>query len=88
MMSEMDYYPDVLHANDWQSALSVLYVQQMSEENEKYKNVSTVFTIHNVEYQGKFGMQNLNDLFSLPWKYAELVELDGALNQDILLFPF
>ena len=52
----------------------------MSEENEKYKNVSTVFTIHNVEYQGKFGMQNLNDLFSLPWKYAELVELDGALN--------
>ena len=80
MMSEMDYYPDVLHANDWQSALSVLYVQQMGEENEKYKNVSTVFTIHNIEYQGKFGMQNLSDLFSLPWKYAELVEFDGALN--------
>ncbi len=80
MMSEMDYYPDILHANDWHSALSVVYIRHMGETNEKYNNVRTVFTIHNIEYQGKFGMQNLNDLFSLPWKYAELVEFDGALN--------
>ncbi len=80
MMSELDYYPDVLHANDWQSALSVLYVRHMGENNDNYNKVATIFTIHNIEYQGKFGMQNLNDLFSLPWKYAELVEFDGALN--------
>ncbi len=80
MMEELDYFPDVLHANDWHSAMSVVYLKTIYKDIPRYSEVSTVFTIHNIEYQGKFGMQNVNDLFSLPWKYAELVEFDGAMN--------
>ncbi len=80
LMSELDFYPDVLHANDWQSALSVVYLKCLYNENPAYAGISSVFTIHNIEYQGKFGMECTSDLFSLPWKYAELLEFDGALN--------
>ena len=80
MMGELSYYPDVLHANDWQSALSVVYLKCLYDHIPEYSKVSSVFTIHNIEYQGKFSMGNMSDLFSLPWKYAELVEFDGAMN--------
>ena len=74
------HIPDVLHANDWQSALSVIYLKTKYADNEELKNIKTLFTVHNIEYQGKYSMDILGDVFSLDGKHRSIVELNGEIN--------
>ena len=72
-----DLKPDILHAHDWQSALCNVYYAC------KYKHLykmSTVFTIHNIEYQGKYSMSILGDVFDLGMSEKGIVEYDGCIN--------
>ena len=80
MMSSLDFFPDVLHANDWQSAFSVISLKLGSGGAERYSGVKTVFTVHNAEYQGKFDPLILGDVFGLPSGCLPAVEYDGAIN--------
>ena len=79
-MIQTGNYPDVLHANDWQSALSVIYPKTRYKNNAKLANVKTVFTIHNIEYQGKYGKDALGDLFGIDDEFCGILEQDGCLN--------
>jgi len=72
--------PDVLHANDWQTALTVIYLKTKYKSNEKLSNIKTVYTIHNIEYQGKYDLTILGDIFALDDEYLEVVEYDGCIN--------
>ncbi|MBR6594399.1 MAG: glycogen synthase GlgA [Clostridia bacterium] len=76
----IDFFPDVLHAHDWQSALSVIYLKRRYAWDEKYKNIKTVFTIHNIAYQGVYGHEILGDVFDLDNSDREIVDYNGALN--------
>ena len=79
-MIQTGNYPDVLHANDWQSALSVIYPKTRYKNNTKLSEVKTVFTIHNIEYQGKYGKDALGDLFGIDDEFCGILEQDGCLN--------
>ena len=79
-MIQTGNYPDVLHANDWQSALSVIYPKTRYKDNAKLSEVKTVFTIHNIEYQGKYGKDALGDLFGIDDEFCGILEQDGCLN--------
>ena len=72
--------PDVLHANDWQSALAVIYLKTEYAHVKALRSVKTVYTIHNIEYQGKFDPYILGDVFSLGMSYYNIVEFDGFIN--------
>lgn len=72
--------PDVLHANDWQSALTVIYLKTRYKNAKALAKVKSVFTIHNIEYQGKYGMEALGDLFGIDDEYRGYLEQDGCLN--------
>jgi len=72
--------PDVLHANDWQTALSVIYLKTEYARIEAFSKIKTVFTIHNIEYQGKYDPYILGDIFGLDFKYKDILEYDGCLN--------
>ena len=72
--------PDVLHANDWQTALTVIYLKTLYASNPTLSGIRTVYTIHNIEYQGKFDPFILGDVFSLDEKYRGVVEYDGCIN--------
>ncbi len=48
------FQPDVLHLNDWQTAISALYIKEKYKNYTFYKNIKTLFTIHNIQYQGVF----------------------------------
>ena len=72
--------PQILHANDWQSALSVIYSKLKYADNPMLFGMKTVFTIHNIEYQGKYGEEVMGDLFDLDTKYTSVLEYDGCLN--------
>ena len=53
LMPRTDFYPDILHAHDWQSALSIIYLKRKYAHRPEYSNIKTIFTIHNIEYQKK-----------------------------------
>ena len=72
--------PDVLHANDWQTALTVVYLKTEYAHINALKGIKTVYTIHNIEYQGKFDPYILGDVFALDRKYYSIVEFDNCIN--------
>ena len=72
--------PDVIHANDWQTALVPVYLNLYYRHLEQYRSIKTVFTIHNIQYQGKYGMEILEDTLAIGRQDAHLVEYDGCVN--------
>ncbi|MBO5907198.1 MAG: glycogen synthase [Clostridia bacterium] len=72
--------PDVLHANDWQTALSVVYLKTEYASIEAFKALKTVYTIHNIEYQGKFDPYIQGDVFGISGKYSDILAFDGCIN--------
>lgn len=61
--------PDVVHCNDWQTALVPIYIRDEAVREEFYKSVRTVITVHNIEYQGRYGDQVLEDVIGLDRSY-------------------
>ena len=80
MLPMLDFKPDVIHANDWQSALIPIYFSLFYAQNEWYSSIKTLYTIHNIQYQGKYGMEILEDVFGIPQDQKNLVEYDGCIN--------
>ena len=80
LLEFLDFYPDILHAHDWQSALSIVYLKTNYFLKAKYKDIKTLFTIHNIEYQGRFNMSMLCDTFDIYEIYRGLLEYDGCIN--------
>ena len=74
------YYPDVVHAHDWSSALTLVYINEKFRGIKGYENIKTVFTIHNIEYQGKYDFAILGDVFDLDERSKHIVEYDGCIN--------
>ena len=72
--------PDVLHANDWQTAMTVVYLKTEYARIEALSKIKTVYTIHNIEYQGKYDPYILGDVFGLDIKYKGVLEYSGCLN--------
>ncbi len=80
MIRYIDFKPDIIHANDWQSALIPVYYSLFYAGQEGYEDIKTVFTIHNIQYQGKYGMEILEDVFGIPQSARPIVEQDGCVN--------
>ena len=79
-LSELDFYPDVLHAHDWQSALAPVYLRCVFGGSPEYDRIKTVFTIHNIEYQGKYSHAILGDVFSLGEGERSRMDFGGCIN--------
>ncbi len=80
LMRFLDFYPDILHAHDWQSALSVIYLKTLYRYQSGYDKIKTIFTIHNIEYQGKFGKEILGDVFGISDEFYPELEYDNSVN--------
>lgn len=80
LMEKVGFYPDILHANDWSSALSVVYLNTKYRYKAGYEDIKTVYTIHNIEYQGKYGFETLLDVFDLGPEHYALMRYDDCVN--------
>ena len=76
----LGFVPDIIHCNDWQTALVPVYLKTVYREYADFSKIRTVFTIHNIEYQGKYSMSILEDIFGIPKAFGSIVEYDGLLN--------
>lgn len=80
MLPYIDFKPDVIHANDWQTALVPIYYHLFYANNDWYRGIKTLFTIHNIQYQGQYGLEILEDVFGIPKNDSALLECDGCVN--------
>lgn len=90
---KLDWKPDVIHCNDWQTGLIPVYLKTILKEDPFYKTVATVFTIHNLAYQGNFPYELLDtaglpsDLFSFDklefWGHFSFMK-GGIVFSDLI----
>ena len=80
MLPHIEFKPDIVHANDWQTALVPVYYSLFYSHNDWYQGIKTVFTIHNIQYQGKYGLEILQDIVAIPEEATSIVEFDGCVN--------
>ena len=66
LLPELDFRPDILHCNDWETAPAVLYLKNDQAWRQDLRGIKTVYTIHNIAYQGQFGADELERTFALP----------------------
>ena len=82
LLPSLDWMPDVLHCNDWQTALVPIYLKDVATRWPEVRRIRTVFTIHNIEYQGRFGSDTVDQLFGLDrgWYDDGTLQMDGDVN--------
>lgn len=75
-----EWKPDILHAHDWQAALSIVYLNRKYRLVKGFYDIKTVFTIHNIEYQGKYDFAILGDVFGLTTEDHGIMEYGDCIN--------
>lgn len=80
ILGVVDFWPDLIHTNDWQTALVPVFLDVFYRFSENYRYIKTVFTIHNIEFQGKFSDYMFGDVLGLPDWAIPLVEYKGNTN--------
>jgi len=73
--------PDIFHCHDWQTALIPILMRTLYDEDPALNGIPTVFTIHNIGYQGVFSPDTL-PLLMLPWDLFTMTKLEffGKVN--------
>lgn len=76
------FKPDVIHLNDWHTAPIALLLKDKMYENASIRNAKTIYTIHNLKYQGIFPLDMLCDLYGIDYSYLtpEKIEFNNCLN--------
>ena len=80
LLPEFGALPDILHCNDWETALAILYLKNDAVLRPELSRIKTVYTIHNIAYQGQFGKSEMESIFALPsgWYHGGLsYEFEG-----------
>lgn len=80
VIPHIGFTPDIIHCNDWQTALIPQYLNAFYKQDWRYSNIKTVFTIHNIQYQGKYGKELYTDVLGLPEGAESILEYDGCIN--------
>ena len=78
IMQKLGWSPDIMHVNDWQTALIPVLLKEHHAWDNLFKNTKTVLTIHNIGYQGRFSLESYKRA-ELP---EHLYENDGPLSHE------
>ncbi|MDO4960330.1 MAG: glycogen synthase GlgA [Eubacteriales bacterium] len=62
----VDFYPDIIHCHDWQAALIPVYLRTLFKDTPLAQNAKTVFTIHNLKFQGIHGPHYMQSVTGFP----------------------
>ncbi len=93
LLKDLDFKPNIIHCNDWQTALIPIYLKTIFKDDPFYKDIKTVFTIHNIGYQGLFSKEEFpktgipRELFSINGlEYYDKVNIlkGGLIFSDII----
>ena len=80
MLPYIDFHPDIIHCNDWQTALVPVYYYLFYSHRPWYYNIKSLFTIHNIQYQGEYGWEVNTECVGIPASETKILEMNGKLN--------
>lgn len=72
MLPLVGFKPDIIHCNDWQTGIVSLLLLAHYKKDDFYRDIKTVYTIHNLKYQGVFPKGVLPDLMGIGWEYYHI----------------
>lgn len=73
----MEFVPDIIQCNDWQTGLIPVFLKTMYGSDEFYRNIKTVFAIHNMKFQGRWKINEVVDITGLPYHIFNSNELES-----------
>ncbi|SDG33709.1 starch synthase [Selenomonas sp. WCT3] len=76
LLPVMDFWPDVIHTNDWHAGLVNVLLKLEHMDDERYRDIRTLYTIHNLKYQGVFPKEVMSDVLGIDWKYFNNGDLE------------
>lgn len=79
-ISHIDFIPDIIHCNDWQTGFVPLFLKAHYNDIEAYRNIKTVYTIHNIEYQGKAMPDFLQNVLGVSENFRNVATQDDMIN--------
>jgi starch synthase len=62
----LDFCPDIIHCHDWQTGLIPVFLHTLYGDENYYTGIRTVFSIHNLKFQGRFTLSAVMDITGLP----------------------
>ena len=77
-MVALDFIPDIIQCNDWQTGLIPVYLKAVY--HEQFPNTRVMYTIHNIEYQGWARADFFDDMLGLPWEYRGKLDMNNSVN--------
>ncbi len=81
MLRHIDFIPDIIHCNDWQTGPICLLLKETYGRDTLFSKIKTVYTIHNIKYQGVFGREALDVLeLSSDYMTPEKIEFQGGIS--------
>lgn len=82
ILRHLEFKPDIIHAHDWQAGMVPVLLNAYYVRDEFYSGIKTVFTIHNLRYQGIYSMDVVADFFSLEKGFFtdDKLEFHGCAN--------
>lgn len=79
-LNHIDYTPEIIHCNDWQTGYIPLLLKSLYKNSERHKHIRTVYTIHNIEYQGKADMDFLPKVLGIDKRWENVSTFDNLFN--------
>lgn len=76
LLPALDFWPDIIHTNDWHAGLVNVFLKLEHQDDERYQKIRTLYTIHNLRYQGIFPKNVMSDVLGLDWKYFNNGDLE------------
>jgi starch synthase len=80
----LDFQPDVLHCHDWHTGMIPFLLKEEYRFKPGYDRIRTVFTIHNLQFQGIFPKEILHDLLNLSERYFNIDQLEFYGNVNFM----
>lgn len=76
-MKILDFKADIVHCHDWQTGLLPVFLKTEYSKDDFYWNMKTVFTIHNMKFQGRWKLNEVRDITGLPDDVFSLDKLEA-----------
>lgn len=82
MLNQLNYFPEIMHCHDWHTGMIPVMCKEGHSFDERYRNIRHVYTIHNLAYQGNFGVEMLDSCLGLDYRLYDNgnVRYDGGIS--------